>query len=89
MFIYASAFLTYTCFMTFCSVRKLAAICCIPMRNISLIFSKTALEIFIWTAGDFYLDYTYEHAVPVKEMGEISLVLDCFLHLDFSVSFRS
>lgn len=75
--------------MTFCSVRKLAGICCIPMRNISLIFSKTGLEIFIWIAGDFYLDYTYEHVVPVKEMGEFSLVLHYFLGLDFSVSFRS
>lgn len=86
MLIYASAFVSYTCFMTFCSVRKLAGICCIPMRNICLIFSKAALESFIWIAGDFYLDHTYGRVVPVKEMGEFSLVLDCLLGLHFSVS---
>lgn len=89
MLIYASAFLSYSCFMTSCSVRKLAGICCIHMRNISVIFSRTALEIFIWIAGDFYLDYTYERVVPAKEMREFSLVLNCFLGLDFSVSLRS
>lgn len=58
------------------------------MRNISLIFSKTALEIFVWIAGDFYLDYTYEYVVPVKEMGDISLVLDCFSGSGFLTQFQ-
>lgn len=47
MFIHASAFLSRACFMTCCSVGKLAGVCCICVRNISLIFCKNTLEIFL------------------------------------------
>lgn len=44
--IYTSTFLSCARFMTH-SLRKLAGVCCIHVENLSLIFSKTVLEILV------------------------------------------